>query len=60
MADNRKCSAPSTSKQIESVEQDIKDDVEWLVQNELSKAGIKPDSTNKDKLVLFYTNIKVV
>ena len=56
MTDNRKCSAPSTSKQTESEEQD-EYDVEWIVQNELSKAGIKSDSTNKDKLVFFYTNI---
>ena len=59
MTDNRKCSAPSTSKQVESEEQD-EYDVERFVQNELSKAGIKSDSTNKDKLVFFYTNIKVL
>ena len=59
MTDNRKFSAPSTSKQTESEEQD-EYDVEWIVQNELSKAGIKSYSTNKDKLVFFYTNIKVV
>ena len=51
--------APSTSKQVESEEQD-EYDVERFVQNELSKAGIKSNSTNKDKLVFFYTNIKVL
>ena len=59
MTDNRKCSAPSTSKQVEFEEQD-EYDVERFVQNELSKAGIKSNSTNKDKLVFFYTNIKVL
>ena len=57
MTDNRKFSAPSTSKQTESEEQDDYD-VEKFVQNELSKAGIKSDSTNKDKLVFFTQILK--
>ena len=49
MADNKKCS----SKQIESEEQD-EYNVKWFVQSELSKAGIKSDSSNKDKLVFLH------
>ena len=48
MSDDRKFSAPSTSKQVEPVEQDVYD-VEQFVQTELSKAGLKPDSRNKEK-----------
>ena len=48
MSDNRKCSAPSTSKQIEPEEQDAYD-VEKFVDKQLLKAGIKPESTNKEK-----------
>ena len=50
MSDNRKFSAPSTSKQVEPEEQDIYD-VEKFVDKQLLKAGIKPESTNKDKFV---------
>ena len=50
MSDDKKCSAPSTSKQIEPEEQDVYD-VEKFVDKQLSKAGIKPDSTIKEKFV---------
>ena len=48
MSDNRKCSAPSTSKQVEPEEQDVYD-VEKFVDKQLLKAGIKPESSNKEK-----------
>ena len=50
MSDDKKCSAPSTSKQIEPEEQDVYD-VEKFVDKQLLKAGIKPESTNKDRFV---------
>ena len=57
MSDDRKCFAPSTSKQVEPEEQDVYD-VEKFVEKELSEAGIKPESFNKDKLVLFTVVLK--
>ena len=51
MAENRKRSAPSTSKQIESEKEDVYD-VENYVKRRLTESGIKSDSTNEDKLVL--------
>ena len=56
MSDDRKFSAPSTSKQVEPEEQDVYD-VEKFVKTELFKAGIKPDSSNKERLVI-YCSIK--
>ena len=50
MSDNRTFFAPSTSKQVESEEQDVYD-VEKFVDKQLLKAGIKPESTNKDRFV---------
>ena len=50
MSDDRKFSAPSTSKQIESGEQNVYD-VEKLIEDELSKAGIQ--SYNKDRFVFW-------
>ena len=52
MTFNRKCSAPSTSKQIGSKVQDVYD-VEKLVKTELKKAGLNSEPTNKDKYVFF-------
>ena len=49
MADDIKCSSPSTSKHNESKEQNVYD-VENLVGDVFSEAGIKPDSTTKDRL----------
>ena len=53
MSDNRIFSAPSTSKQVESEEQNFYD-VEKFIKGELSKAGIQ--SYNKDRFV-FWTLI---
>ena len=52
MSDDKKFSAPSTSKQIEPEEQDVYD-VEKFIESELKKAKIKQDSTNQDRLVFF-------
>ena len=52
MADNKKFSAPSTSKNQESEEQDVYN-VEKFIESELKKAKIKQDSTNQDRLVFF-------
>ena len=46
MSDNRTFSAPSTSKQVESEEQDVYD-VEKIVQSQL------PKPISKDRLVFF-------
>ena len=53
MSDDRKCFAPSTSKQVEPDKQDAYD-VEKFIEGELSKAGIQ--SYNKDRFV-FWTLI---
>ena len=50
MADNRKFCAPSTSKRIEPQEEGFYD-FESSVQSNLTKSGIKYDSTNKNKFV---------
>ena len=57
MADNRKCSAPSTSKQTESEEQNDYD-VEKFVQSELKKAGINSERTSKDRFVCLTVVLK--
>ena len=51
MADNRKCSAPSTSEQFESEEQDDYN-VKRFVQWELTKVEIKSEPTNNHKFFL--------
>ena len=51
MADNRKRSAPSTSKQVEPEERYVYD-VEGYVKRKCTETGIKQGSTNEDKYVL--------
>ena len=51
MADNKKCSTPSTSKQIETKEQDVYD-VEKFVRTEIRKSEVIPDLNAEYKYVL--------
>ena len=53
MADNKKCSLSTDSKQNEFEEQGVID-VKDYVQRKLAELRLEPDSTNEDKFVLFY------
>ena len=55
MADNKKFSTPSTSKQIETKEQDVYD-VEKFVRTELKKSEVLPDLNAEYKYVLIILN----
>ena len=57
MADDRKRSAPSTSKQTESEVPDVYN-TEDYVQSELRKLEIIPDSTNEFKYVFLKRLLK--
>ena len=59
MAEKRKVSAPSSSKQHE-FEQQNDCDVEKIVDAMLTHVGIKSDSIDKDKLVFWNSTIKLV
>ena len=54
MADNNECCIPSTSKQLESVQQDVYD-VEKIVDVSLRReTGLNAELTNNDKFVLLF------
>ena len=57
MADNRKLSAPSTSKQVEPEERYVYD-VEGYVKRKFTETGIIQGSTNEDKYVLLGNSFK--